>query len=68
MVVTEIAKAFSNAKAISPASGVQTDFETLKTIAIFCGIGLVVSLLLAGVGVYLSLEPHIGGLDVMYWI
>jgi hypothetical protein len=68
MVVTAIAKAFSNAKAISPPSGARTDFETLKTIAIFCGIGLVASLLLAGVGVYLSLEPYIDGLDVMYWI
>jgi Na+/H+ antiporter NhaA len=68
MVVIAIAKAYSNAKAILPPSGTQTDFETLKRIAIFCGIGLVVSLLLAGVGVYLSLAPHIDGLDVMYWI
>ena len=68
MVVIAIAKAFSNAKAVSPPSGVQTDFETLKTISIFCGIGLVGSLLLAGVGAYLALEPYIDGLDVMYWI
>jgi hypothetical protein len=68
MAVTSIAKAFSNAKAISPPSGAQTDFERLKTIAIFWGIGLVVSLLLAGVAVYLSLEPHIDGPDVMYRI
>jgi Na+/H+ antiporter NhaA len=68
MAATAIAKAYSNAKAISPSSETQTDFETLKRIAIFCGIGLVVSLVLAGLGVYLSLEPHIDGLDVMYWI
>jgi hypothetical protein len=68
MVVTAIAKAFSNAKAISPSSGARIDFETLETIALFCGIGLLVSLLLAGFGAYLSLAPHADGLDVMYWI
>jgi hypothetical protein len=68
MVVTAIARASSNAKAISPRSGARTDFDTLKPIAIFCGIGLFISLILAGVGVYLSLEPYIDGLDVMYWI
>jgi hypothetical protein len=68
MAATGIAKAYSNAKAISPASATRTDHETLKTIAIFCGIGLVVSLLLVGVGAYLSINPTADGLDVMYWI
>jgi hypothetical protein len=68
MAVTGIAKAYSNAKTISRASATRTDFEALKTIAIFCGIGLVVSLLLVGVGAYLSIDPTTDGLDVMYWI
>jgi hypothetical protein len=61
--MTAIAKAFSNViPAISP------DVDILKTVALFCGVGLVVSLLLAGVGAYLPLEPHTYGLDVMDWI
>jgi hypothetical protein len=32
----------------------QTEIETLKTIAMFCGVGLVVSLMLATYGVDLS--------------
>ena len=63
-----IAKAHSNAKARLPASATRADVETLKTIDIFCGIGLVVSLLLAAVGAYLTLEPHIVRLDVTDWI
>jgi hypothetical protein len=66
--MTAIEKAISNARARSPASGTQDDVETLKTLVIFCGIGLVVSLLLAAMGAYLPLEPHINGLDVMDWI
>jgi hypothetical protein len=63
-----IAKTYANAKARSPASATRTDVETLKTIVMFCGIGLVVSLLLAAVGAYLTLEPHIVRLDVTDWI
>jgi hypothetical protein len=63
-----IAKAYSNAKARSPASATWADVETLKTIVLFCSIGLVVSLLLAAAGAYLTLEPHIDRLDVMDWI
>jgi hypothetical protein len=37
--------------------GTQVDIETLKTIALFCGVGLVVSLLLATNGLDLSVEP-----------
>jgi hypothetical protein len=35
------------AKGLSPASGTEVGVETLKTIAVFCGAALVVSLLLA---------------------
>jgi hypothetical protein len=40
----------------------------LKTIVIFCGVGLVVSLLLAGALTSLQLAPGTNGLDIMYWI
>jgi hypothetical protein len=36
--------------------GIQIDTEPLKTLAIFCGAGLTVSLLLAGIGFDLSPE------------
>jgi hypothetical protein len=42
------------AKLFSRASGTQVDIETLKTIALFCGIGLFVSLLFASYGLDLS--------------
>jgi hypothetical protein len=42
------------AKGLSPASGTEIDIETLKTIAVFCGAGLVVSLLLAMNGLSIS--------------
>jgi hypothetical protein len=35
------------ARGLSRASGTQVDDETLKVIAVFCGLGLVVALLLA---------------------
>ena len=47
--MTAIARVLSRA---FPAT--QGDIETLKTIAMFCGAGLVVSLLLATYGVDLS--------------
>ena len=50
------------ASALSRASATQIDVETLKTIVMFCGVGLVVSLLL------LRLEPGTNGLHVMDWI
>ena len=46
--MTAIAKAFSNA-AISP------DIDVLKTVALFCGAGLVVSLLVASYGLDMSI-------------
>jgi hypothetical protein len=42
------------AKALSRLSGTQVDNETLKTIAIFCGFGLTVSLIAAIYGLDLS--------------
>jgi hypothetical protein len=42
------------ARALSRVSGTHVDIEILKTIAIFCGVGLTVSLLLASYGLDLS--------------
>ena len=42
------------AKVISRVSGTEIDVETLKTIAMFCGVGLTVSLLLVSYGLDLS--------------
>lgn len=42
------------ARVLSRVSGTEVDVETLKTIAIFCGVGLFVSLLLATYGLDLS--------------
>jgi hypothetical protein len=56
------------ARVLSRASGTEVDVETLKTIVIFCGVGLVVSLLLAGGTDYLRLAPDSNELDTMAWI
>jgi hypothetical protein len=42
------------AKVLSRASGIDIDIQTLKTLAIFCGAGLFVSLLFASYGLDLS--------------
>lgn len=42
------------AKGLSRAPGTQVDDETLKVIVVFCGLGLVVSLLLATSGLDIS--------------
>lgn len=42
------------AKVLSRVTGTQVDIETLKTVAMFCGVGLFVSLLLATYGLDLS--------------
>jgi hypothetical protein len=47
--MTAIAKAFSNA---IPANS--PDVDILRTVAVFCGVGLVVSLLVASYGLDLS--------------
>jgi hypothetical protein len=44
----------ATAKVLSRASGTEVEVETLKTIAMFCGVGLLVSLLFATYGVDLS--------------
>jgi hypothetical protein len=51
------------ARILSRASGTEVDVETLKTIGIFCGVGLVVSLLLAGGADSLRLAPDTNELD-----
>jgi hypothetical protein len=56
------------ARALSRASGTQVDVETLKTIVIFCGVGLVVSLLLAEWIASPQLALDTKGLDLMDWI
>jgi hypothetical protein len=55
------------ARALSRASGTQVDVETLKII-VFCGVGLVVSLLLASGAAHLGLAPSTIGLGVINWI
>ena len=42
------------ARALSCISGTELEVEALKTIAIFCGVGLLVSLLVASYGLDLS--------------
>jgi hypothetical protein len=42
------------ARVLSRVSGAQIDVKMLKTIAMFCGVGLTVSLLLASYGLDLS--------------
>jgi hypothetical protein len=47
--MTAIAKAFLNA-----VPAISTDFDVLKTVAVFCGVGLCVSLILVSYGLDLS--------------
>jgi hypothetical protein len=56
------------ARALSRASGTQVDVETLKAIVIICGVGLLVSLLLARGAAHLGLATSTIGLDVVNWI
>jgi len=42
------------AKVLSRATGTEVDVEVLKTVTIFCGVGLLVSLLAAGYGLDLG--------------
>jgi hypothetical protein len=55
------------ARTLSRASGTQVDVETLKSIVI-CGVGLLVSLLLARGAARLGLAPSTIGLDALDWI
>jgi len=38
------------AKALSRATGIEVDVEVLKTVALFCGVGLLVTLLAISYG------------------
>jgi hypothetical protein len=60
--MTAIAKALLS----NVVSTYSPDVDIFKTIALFCGVGLLVSLLLAAGLAYLPAEPHT--LDVMDWI
>jgi hypothetical protein len=42
------------ARVLSRASGIRVDVEIIKTIAMFCGVGLTVTLLVATYGLDLS--------------
>ena len=44
------------AKALSRVTGTDVDVEILKTVAIFCGVGLLVSLLMVSYGLDLGAE------------
>jgi hypothetical protein len=60
--MTAIAKVISNARSAS-----SPDFDTLKTVAVFCGVGLLASLVLILSGVtVLPAEPS--ALNVINWI
>ena len=57
-----IAKAFSNT-----IPSIPPDFDILKTVALFCGAGLLISLVLALLGSsFLPTDPQ--ALNVMCWI
>ena len=59
--MTEMAKAFFNV-----VSAESPDVDIFKTIALFCGVGLLAALLLAAGLAYLPPEPHT--LQVIDWI
>jgi hypothetical protein len=42
------------ARLLSRASGTDVDVETIKTLVMFCGVGLTVSMMVASYGVDLS--------------
>jgi hypothetical protein len=42
------------ARVLSHASGTEIDVKTIKTLVMFCGVGLTVSLMLASYGLDLS--------------
>jgi hypothetical protein len=50
------------------ASGTQVNVETLRTVVVFCGVGLVVVLLLAVGATSLGVTPGNSGWDIMGWI
>jgi hypothetical protein len=57
-----IAKAFSNT-----ITSIPPDFDILKTVVLFCGVGLLILLVLVLLGAsFLPTESQ--ALNVMYWI
>jgi hypothetical protein len=58
--------ALAKALLLSVVSADSPDIDSFKTIALFCGVGLLVSLLLAAGLAYLPSQPHT--LDVIDWI
>jgi hypothetical protein len=56
------------ARALSRASGIEVDVETLTTVVLLCGIGLVVVLLLAEGVTILGVAPDYNTWDIMGWI
>jgi hypothetical protein len=56
------------ARALSRASGIEVDVETLTTVILLCGVGLTVVLLLAEGVTVLGVTPDYSAWDIMAWI
>jgi hypothetical protein len=56
------------ARALARASGIEVDVETLTTVVLLCGVGLVVVLLLAEGVTVLGVAPDYNVWDIMGWI
>jgi hypothetical protein len=56
------------ARALARASGIEVDVETLTTVVLLCGVGLVVVLLLAEGVTVLGVAPDYDVWDIMGWI
>jgi hypothetical protein len=63
---TVLAKNFLAKTLLNAVSADQTDIDMLRTIALFCGVGLLVSVLVAAGLTWLPTEPQ--SLNVMDWI
>jgi hypothetical protein len=63
---TVLAKNFLAKTFLNAVSADQTDIDMLRTIALFCGVGLLVSVLVAAGLTWLPTEPQ--SLNVMDWI
>jgi hypothetical protein len=63
---TFLAKNFLAKTFLNAVSADQTDIDMLRTIALFCGAGLLVSVLVAAGLTWLPAEPQ--SLNVMDWI
>lgn len=56
------------ARALARASGIEVDVETLTTVVLLCGVGLVVVLLLAEGVTVLGVTPDYNAWDIMGWV